>query len=195
MDEPGTQAPQKEPGLILDACVLLNLWATQRIVEIIRTLPRPCAVAQYVRDREALWVGRHRQGPAADYERIDLSELVACDIIEVLALEGEEEMAHFIALASSPGLDDGEAMSGALAHSRGLVVATDDRAALATFARHHPPISTRSTASLIKHWVECASVDDTTLRTALGDIRERACFEPGVRDPLHGWWRTAIGAG
>lgn len=182
-------------GLILDACVVLNLWASRRIGEIIGTLSAPCAIAKYVLDHEALWVGRHRSGPAADYERVDLAQLIRSGIIEVLTLEGDEEMAHFIALASSPALDDGEAMSGALAHTRGLVVVTDDRAALAAFAGYDPPILTRSTASLLKHWAECASVDASALRAALVDIRERAYFEPGARDPLQEWWRVAVGGG
>jgi hypothetical protein len=181
--------------VILDSCVVLNLWASRRIAEIIRTLSAPCTVANYVRDREALWVGRHRNGPSADYERVDLGQLVASGVLEVLALEGDEEMAHFVALASSPALDDGEAMTGALAHARSLVVATDDRAAVATFARHNPPIPTCSTASLVKHWAECASIDAAMLRAALIDIRDRAYFEPGVRDPLQGWWHAAVAGG
>lgn len=178
--------------IILDSCALLNLYASRRITEILATLPHPSAVAAFVRDREALWVGRHRTGPAADYERVDLAPIVASGHIEVLDLDGDAEMAHFIALASSPALDDGEAMSGALAHGRGFVVATDDRAALAAFSQHTPPIPTRSTASLLRHWAICAAVDAATLRLALIDIRERACFEPGARDPLHAWWRAAL---
>lgn len=180
--------------VILDSCALLNLYASRWIAEILGTLPRPCAVAAFVRDREALWVGRHRSGPLADYERVDLGPLIAPGLVQILELEGDEEVAHFIALASSPALDDGEAMSGALAHARDLVVVTDDRAALMAFARHDPPILTRSTASVVKHWAECAAVDAATLSRALMDIRQRAYFEPGTRDPLRGWWRAALEA-
>jgi hypothetical protein len=184
-------APGGGRRIILDGCALLNLYASRRIAEILGTLPRPCAVADYVRDEEALWVGRHKSAPAAERERVDVGPLIMSGLIEVLTLEGDEEMAHFLTLASSSRIDDGEAMSGALAHSRGLVVATDDKAALRLFGRHSPPIPTCSTASLVRHWVECAAVDAPTLARALVDIRERASFEPGPGDPLQPWWRAA----
>jgi hypothetical protein len=178
--------------IILDGCALINLYASRRIAEILGTMRRPCAVVDYVRDHEALWVGRHKGEQADERERVNLDPLVASGLIEVLTLEGDEEMAHFLTLVSSSRIDDGEAMSGALAHARGLVVATDDKAALKVFDRHSPPISTCSTASILKHWAECAGVDAATLRSVLVDIRERACFEPGLRDPLQGWWRAAL---
>jgi hypothetical protein len=185
-------APGGGRRIILDGCVLLNLYASRRIAEILGTITRPCAVADYVRDHEALWVGRHKDGEAAERERVDLDPLVASGLLEVLTLQGDEEMAHFLTLVSSSRIDDGEAMSGALAHARGLVVATDDKAALKVLGSHSPPIPTCSTASLVKHWAEGMAVDAATLRCVLVDIRERACFEPGPRDPLQAWWRAAL---
>ncbi|MBX9854461.1 MAG: hypothetical protein K2Y26_02995 [Gemmatimonadaceae bacterium] len=185
-------APGGGRRIILDGCTLLNLFASRRIADIFGTMPHPFAVADYVANKEALWVGRHRSGPSAECERVDIGPLISSGLIEVLTLDGDEEVAHFLALVSSARIDDGEAMSGALAHARGLVVATDDRAALRVFGSHTPPISTCSTADLVKHWAECAAVDVATLQRVLIDIRERGCFEPGSRDPLQGWWRAAM---
>ena len=187
---PAAAAPGDGRRIALDGCALLNLYASRRIAEILATLPHPCVVAAYVRDHEALWVGPRRSKASADVERVDIAPLVTAGLVEVVELEGEEEIAHFIALASS--LDDGEATCGALAHARGFAVATDDRAAVAAFIRHDPPILTCSTASLAKHWAECAAVDADTLRRTLLDIRERAYFEPGPRDPLQSWWRASV---
>lgn len=184
-------APGGGRRIILDGCALLNLYASRRIAEILGTLPRPCAVADYVRDREALWVGRHKSGPEAERERVNVGPLITSGLIEVLTLEGDEEMAHFLTLVSSSRIDDGEAMSGALAHARRLVVATDDKAALRVFGRHTPPIPTCGTASIVRHWAECEAVDAATLRRVIVDIRERASFEPGPGDPLQQWWRSA----
>ncbi len=192
MEESESAKPGLDRRIILDGCVLLNLYASRRVADILGTLPVPCAVADYVRDKEALWVDRHKSGPAAERERVEIGPLVASGLIEVLTLEGDVEMTHFITLASSSRIDDGEAMSGALAHVRGLVVATDDRAALRVFDQHAPPIPTCSTASLMKHWAERAVIDAETLRRVLLDIRERASFEPGVRDPLNTWWREVL---
>lgn len=180
--------------MILDGCALLNLYASRRIAEILATAPRPTAVAEYVRDNEALWVGRHKSGPEADYEKVEIGPLVASGLVELLSLEGDDEMASFLTLASSSRIDDGEAISGAIAHARGLVVVTDDKAALRVFGRHSPPIPTCSTASLVKCWADRTSVDAVDLRRVLVNIRERACFEPGLRDPLFDWWREAIRA-
>jgi hypothetical protein len=185
-------APGRGRRIILDGCALLNLYASRRIAEILDTMPRPCAVADYVRDQEALWVGSHKSGQAAERERVNIDPLITSGLVELLTLEGDQEMAHFLTLVSSSRIDDGEAMSGAIAHARRLVVATDDKAALKVFGNHSPPILTCSTASLLKHWAECAAVDAKTLRSVLLDIRERACFEPGPRDPLQRWWRAAL---
>ena len=178
--------------IILDGCVLLNLFASRRAAEILGTLPRPSAVADFVRDQEALWVGRHKSGPAAEREVVDVGPLITAGLVEVLSLQGDMEIAHFLTLVSSARIDDGEAMSGALAHARGLVVATDDKAALKVFGRHSPPIPTCSTASLVRHWTECLAVDAATLQRVLVDIRERASFEPAQGDPLQPWWRAAV---
>jgi hypothetical protein len=186
-------APGGGRRIILDGCALLNLFASRRIAEILDMMPCPCAVADYVRDHEALWVGRHKSGPAAERERVNVGPLVTSGLIEILALEGDEEMAHFLTLVSSSRIDDGEAISGALAHARGLVVATDDQAAPKVFGHHSPPIPTCSTASLVKHWADRSHVDAATLQRVLVDIRERATFEPGPRDPLQRWWRAALG--
>lgn len=184
-------APGSGRRIILDGCALLNLYASRRIAEILGTLPRPSAVADYVRDQEALWVGRHKSGPAAERERVNVGPLITAGLVEVLSLEGDEEMAHFLTLASSSRIDDGEAMSGALAHARGLVVVTDDKAALRAFSRHSPTIPTCSTASVVRHWAECTAADAATLARVLVDIRERASFEPGPGDPLQYWWQAA----
>lgn len=184
--------PWASRGVILDCCALLNLYASRRIDEILSAMPRPCAIADYVRDREALWVGSHKGGASADQERVDVAPLITTGLIEVVTLEGDEEMAHFLTLVSSSRIDDGEAMCGALAHARGLIVATDDKAALKVFGRHSPSIPTCSTASLVKHWADRATVDAASLRRVLINIRERACFEPGPRDPLQAWWLAAL---
>lgn len=178
--------------IILDGCALLNLYASRRIAEILSAMPRPTAVPDYIRDHEALWVGRRKAGPEADIERVEIHSLVLSGVLEVLTLSGDKEMAHFLALASSSRLDDGEAICGAIAQSRGLIVVTDDRAALNVFGRQSPPIQTCSTASLLKHWTSQMAVDATTLRCALTDIRERASFEPSSRDPLQGWWQASL---
>ena len=79
--------------ILLDASVLLNLYATGRLREIAAALPCQLAVADYVLEQEALytWV----VDPDGTHERpepLDLSPLVHEGLIRVMRLEhpGEE---------------------------------------------------------------------------------------------------------
>ena len=100
--------------LLLDASCLLNLYATGFLREIADTLPYQFAVADYVLEQEALYIWL----PESDETReervtVDLSQLVSEGMIIVMRLERLEEEVTFVDLAVS--IDDGEAMTGALA--------------------------------------------------------------------------------
>ena len=112
----------------MDASCLLNLYATGRLRDIALAQPYRLGVADYVLEREALYVWRSSSGEGQE-ERVlvDLARLIEEGIIQVLRLEHQEEEATFVNLASM--VDDGEAITAALAVHRGCAVATDDRKA------------------------------------------------------------------
>ena len=177
--------------LILDASCLLNLCATGRSRDIALTLPYRLGVADYVLEREVLYVWlTGLAGTREERVSVDLSPLMDEDLMQVMSLESEEEERTFVGLAAL--VDDGEAMTGAIALHRGYAVATDDRKARRVLAKQAQSVPIVSTLDLLKQWVECASVSEDELRGALVAMRSGASYLPGARDPLDEWWRTVM---
>ena len=176
--------------MLLDARCVLNLYATGRMDRILRALPWRIAVADRV-VAEALYPRRGGDGADADErDPVDLGPLIARGLIEVLHLETEEEAASFVGFAAQ--LDDGEAMTCALALHRGGVVGTDDRKARRICGLRVPPLAIHSTPTMLKLWVATEQIADAELRRALVAIRERARFVPGRHEPLQAWWAAAL---
>ena len=178
-------------ALLLDASCLLNLYATGRLREIASALPYQLGVADYVLEREALYTWA--PDPAGTGERkepVDVSSLVHEGLIHVLRLEHSEEEVTFVDLAAL--IDDGEAVTGALAFHRGCSVATDDRKARRLLEEHVPTVPLVSTLELLKLWAEEASIPDTELQAAMMSMKSWASYIPGARDPLHAWWQEIM---
>lgn len=177
--------------LLLDCCSLLNLYATNRIGDILAPFAAPTVVARVVQATEALWVGSGpRDDPGADYEVVDLEPLVQAGVLRIEEPESDEELALFVEFAVQLG--DGEAMSGALAATRAYTIVTDDGAAIRVFSTSSPPVRTRSTASVVKQWAEAESLSVPELSETLQTIERRASFHPPRRDPLRSWWRSTV---
>lgn len=177
--------------LLLDASCLLNLYATGRLGEIAAALPYQLGVADYILEREALytWV----PDPAGTGERkepVDLSSLVHEGLFRVLRLERSEEEVTFVDLAAS--IDDGEAITGALAFHRGCSVATDDRKAHRVLQEQVPTVPLVSTLELLKLWAEELSIPDSELQAAMMSMKLWASYIPGDRDPLYAWWQEIM---
>ena len=174
----------------LDACCLLNLHATRRVEAILQALPARFALADEVRT-EAIYIFRGGDGEDAhERESIDLGPLVQSGLIEILRIETDQEMASFVRFAAE--LDDGEAMTLALAVHRGGAVATDDRKTLRVLRGLSPPIDSHTTVSLIKHWAESEAIEADALRQVLIDVEQRGRFVPGRHDPLRMWWQAML---
>src|SRR5712692_6705387 len=106
--------------ILLDACCLLNLHATRRLEEVLRTVRGRFAIVERVA-AEALYTRRGGSGEDADEkDPIDFHPLVALGLLEVLCVETADEAASYIGFAAE--LDDGEAMTCALALHRGAEV-------------------------------------------------------------------------
>src|SRR5436309_3500170 len=109
---------------MLDACVVINLYATHRFAELLSGLPYQFGVAAEVA-AEALYV-RQPDPATGDLIRvpIDLAPHAASGLLQVLPVTSAAEKALFLQLVAR--LDDGEAASLALAMSRGFILATDE---------------------------------------------------------------------
>ncbi len=150
-------------------------------------VPYRVGVAYYVVKREALYVWRSDLAGAEEQRvPVDLGPLVEECLIKVMHIEGQDEEWSFVDLASM--MDDGEAVTGAIALHRGYAVATDDRKARRVLVERAPLISIVSTLELLKLWAESAQVPQCEMRAALVAMRTGASYLPGERDPLYWWW-------
>jgi predicted nucleic acid-binding protein len=178
-------APQRP--IILDASCLLNLYASRKLREVAEILPQPLAVAEYVVQQEALYIRRRasEQEPE-EREPVDMRSLVAAGLIQVITLNSEAEAATFVDLASE--MDDGEAMTCALAIHRGCDVATDDRKARRVLSGRASHVAIISTLAIVKQWAELAGIAKAELKATLLNIWSGAHYYPGEREPLYAWW-------
>ncbi len=177
--------------LLLDASCLLNLFATGFLREIADVLPYQLCVADYVAEQEALYV--RRAGPTDAEEAqipVDLSPLHEEGLIQLMCLENPTEEATYVNLAAH--LDEGEAITGALAFHRDCSVATDDRKARRVLRQYSASMELLSTLDLLKQWAERGQAPRDKLGAAVAKMRTGASYVPGRRDPLYPWWRSIV---
>lgn len=196
--------PPDPPLVLLDACCVINLLASGVAEEVLATVPARFAVAQLVAEDEALFVAEEDddepdgdeaaagsdESAGLDPERLDLTSLIEKGRLEVMELGTHEEHETFVELALQ--LDDGEAMTAALATHRGGEVATDDRKAIRLLEGRSPSVPLRRTSSLLRMWVRRRNVPEEWVREVLRSIQRRASFTPPRDDPEVEWWRKVV---
>lgn len=153
--------------LFVDACCILNILATGRARELVAELGfRTCFVADAVVD-ETLYL---------EDRAIDFEELAAVGLTVTTALTQEEKQLY---VELSAALDDGEAMTCALAVCRAGLVATDDRKAIRVLSQLAPDVPTLTTPGLMKRWSEEGGIEPEILGELLNRIQTIANFVPG----------------
>ena len=178
-------------SLLLDANCLLNLYATGRLREITVALPYQLWVADYVVEHEALFIRRPDSTDAKDVqESVDLTPLFKEGLIQLMCLNHPAEESTYVDLAAH--LDDGEAITGALALHRDCSIATDDRKARHVLSQYAPSVELVSTLDLLKLWAEEVQIPCDELGAAMAEMQSCASYFPGARDPLYEWWRSIV---
>ena len=169
---------------ILDACVLINLLASSEIESILRAAARDSLICSVVKD-ESIFL--RTEDPKAPLESINLRSLIDLGLLTVCHIEGDREAELYIDYASA--LDDGEAMSLAIALSRGFILATDERKARRLFLEAAGDTKRlTSTSELLRQWVEAEAVLADRLKTALLQVENRARYQPPTSDSNYQWW-------
>ncbi len=165
--------------LILDACCVINLRASGRMEAVLSAAPIRIAIADYVKEYETL---TFFSGPKEDVTRqredIDLQPLIDRDLLVVADLDLKAESAAYLGFAVD--LDDGEAITGAIALNRDWAIATDDKKAISVFKDESPNTQIITTPELMKIWVDAARPSAETARNALRNIELRARYRPGA---------------
>lgn len=176
-------------GVVLNACCMMDLFASRQIMSILKSLPVPVMVADYVRDREGLSVYREGQGEGADaYEKIEFEPLISAGVLSIASLIDEDEMECFTRLAASLEAD-GEAMSGALAIQRGWALGIDDPWCTSMFNMIAPDLPVLSTPMFLHYWAVRAKPPAAEIRAALQNVRRYARYRPDTQHPLYPWWQ------
>jgi hypothetical protein len=126
--------------------------------------------------------------PSTEEERepVEIGTLVATGLIQVITVNSEAEAITFINLARE--MDDGEAMTCALAIHRQCDVATDDRKARRVLSGRAPRVPIISTLAIVKQWADLVGVTKAELKAILLNIWSGANYYPGEREPLYAWW-------
>jgi hypothetical protein len=183
-----SQAPEGEL-LLLDACCLINLLATERMEEILGILPFRFATSRLIATREVLAIARDMdEGMPIEREIIPPRVLESTENLTLLDLSTEQDLAGFVHFTAH--LDDGEASVCALAISHQGGVATDDLKALRVFQREAPEALTVQTPELLYDWARLSKAPAPAVARVLRSIERRARFRPRRGASLFEWWSS-----
>ena len=172
------------PPLLLDTCVVLSLCATRRVEEILGANVGPFLVAEAVL-REALYIHAIVDG-VREKERISLDPLLAAQVFSVVQPETEEEFQSLVNFSLE--LDDGEAMTCALAQHRGYRIATDERKTIRLVGNQ---IVIVGTLDLVRVWADNTAVSPALLREVFSAIENRG-YVPGTAHVHYAWWKQIV---
>ena len=173
---------------ILDACVLINILASGRAQEILTESEYKFGICTVV-SKESIYL--RAAEPNAPPDAVELDSFVKSKGLTVYALSGAEEQTLYVDYAAD--LDDGEAMTLALAYSRGFTVATDDRKARRIFLEDTGDITRLlSTPQILKNWTPRAGLTAVELKKLLLEVSRRGRFSPQSGDPDFAWWSKAV---
>jgi hypothetical protein len=200
-----TSSREPEADLVLlDACCLINLFASGHGEEILRALPYRWAIARYVVEEEMLeieveHVEAEDEPSSSDRGRLPLrpllAELLEKGLLEELDVGSEEEQAELVRFAAE--LDDGEAHPCALAIVRHGRVATDDRKAIRVLrtawkSRGHEGEPALRTSELLFSWADAARIARPNLVQIVRAVARRASFFPPRSDPYFERWMELL---
>ncbi len=168
--------------LLLDACVAINLAATDQLLRIAETLDLTFALTR----QAAGEVGHLRDLIDGELVAtpIDLGQYQSGPVLQLIDLE-PSEYDLYVELAAL--VDDGEAATIAVAAHRHIQLATDDRKARKLCVQRGLSEPLR-TLALMHIYADSVGLSQDETRDLLIKIRNRASFQPPRTDPDQKWW-------
>ncbi len=173
-------------GLVLDACCLLNLIAAGKILdETSRTLSCTLFVPKVVA-REAIYILQpdDEQPDLLVRKEVGINNYAESSLISFCDVEGSYEAELYVQFAVQ--LDDGEAACLAIAKSRSMTMASDDRIARRLAIEHSVPVL--GTPEIVKTWAETCSATDHDTALVIGNIQRFAKYTPRSNVTDADWW-------
>lgn len=172
---------------LLDACCVINLYASFQMKAILSTMHIQVVISDYVKEQEALTIlGDPDDDVSKERLPVNLQPMIDSGLIELAYLDIELEAETYIDLAVD--LDDGEAISSAIAIHRNWGICTDEKKAVSILERKAPQIQVISTPELMKHWSDSGNPSREEISEALKNIRHRARYSPNINHDLYRWW-------
>ncbi len=173
-------------AIVIDTCCLINIYASQRSRALIQTVFGKAFIPKQVAG-ESLFI---RQPADDDPEQlvpveINVEELVECAAIEVVDFT-EAELERFIQLAAL--LDDGEAACLTIASLRGLLLATDDRKAIAV--ANDLGVEVLTTPEILMNWISKMSPKAMEIAEVINNIEHFGRFRPHHTSTYAKWWKN-----
>ncbi len=185
------ELPDLSGLIVLDACSIICLEAADILERVLQILPGDCLVASEVVN-EAQWVySWPGEGGAQERIAIDLAAYVSNGFLRIVTPESDVEATTFIRLASVE-MDNGEAMSTAIALHRSATLVTDERKA-SNYCRREG-VNCLSSLDLIRTWSLHDNVPEKDIARALTGVILRARYRPPRSHPLFPWWNQHIDA-
>lgn len=180
-----SDVPERHGPFILDACSIICLEAADLLQRTLQILPGECFIASAVA-AEAQWVYSWPSDDGSRHqETIDLQAHLSNGLLKIVTPETEAEAELFVQLASTV-MDNGEAMSTAIATYRGATLITDER--VATNYCRREDIACLSSLDIVKAWAEHDQATSEELSRALTGIVQRARYRPSRSHTLFEWW-------
>lgn len=181
MDDDNLSQPQ---GIILDACCVINLFASGLMEEILRTYPVQIFVSKYVKEQEAQRIifidGDENQKNVP----IDLSNLIENKCVEVVDIDSLV-MNQMIVLAQQGLQGMGEKITVSIAFIHNWGVGTDDKHVIKTLGKLAPKIPIITTLDFVCYWAEKSNVTGEIVKDVLNKIRLSANYEPSPNHPQY----------
>jgi predicted nucleic acid-binding protein len=171
--------------LISDTSVLLNLMAADCLASLSNATGWQFVVCSAVFNETK----KLRDVNTGEMVLVDLSPMIKAGLLHVLEIGDSDEKVIYIDQAAV--VDDGEAMSMAIAVHRNLELAIDDRQAINHSKRSFPNLRIWSTPEILKSWAESTSLPTGALGLAIRNIEARARYFPAKSHPLWDWWNES----
>ena len=173
----------------LDACSLLNLYASGRLEQIATALGLQFSVLPVVYPNESQFVYTRKDSSRLGPVALDLSASLKTGIVRMGDDLSDAENALFLEFADA-GIDDGEAMTAAAAILRGSGLVTDDRKARRVIAERAPQTEIIGSIGLVRRWVESQNVNIAEAREVLINIEICGNYAIGKREPELAWCQS-----
>lgn len=174
--------------LYIDLGIVVNLWATEHAVEILRAMPYRCAVLDKEEKKPLLlWTTSTSDEEPVVREEVSVTFLVKSGVLEVHQFQSKHYAQSYVSFAQH--VSDTKAALLTLAASHSAMLATDDKRTRKVFRHFTPNSEVMSSLNFLQTWQMHLKLSDADLCTIVRFMRERAQFIPPADDPLFPWWK------